>query len=129
MAGTTGRWNDQRIEVMVAEVLRGGLILAAVVVLIGAIVYLVRHGADLPNYAVFRAEPADLENLRGITDRALAGRSAGIIQLGLVLLLATPVARVALSIVAFALQRDWLYVGVTMVVLAVLLYSILGAYL
>ena len=48
------------------------------------------------------------------------------IQLGLLALLGTPVARVAFSVVAFALQRDWLYVGVTLWVLAVLLWSVAG---
>jgi uncharacterized membrane protein len=46
-------------------------------------------------------------------------------QLGLLLLIATPIARVAFSIFAFALERDWLYVGLTTVVFAVLLFSIL----
>jgi len=128
---TTGRarWSDQRIEVLVAQLLRGGLLLAAAVVLAGAVVYLVRHGTEVPHYAVFHAEPAALEGLRGIAESAAAGRGTGLIQLGLVLLLATPVARVLLSVVAFALQGDWLYVGVTLIVLGVLLYSIIGAYL
>jgi len=53
--------------------------------------------------------------------------SAGIIQLGLLLLIATPVARVVFSIVVFALQRDWLYVGITLAVLAVLAYGLAAA--
>lgn len=123
------RWSDRRIETMVAQLLRGGLLLAAVVVLAGAAVYLYRHGTEMPSYTVFRGEPATLEEIGGIAGQALGGRSGGLMQLGLVLLLATPVARVALSALAFALQHDWLYVGVTLGVLAVLLYSILGAYL
>jgi uncharacterized membrane protein len=50
--------------------------------------------------------------------------SRGLIQLGLLLLIATPVARVAFSVLAFAEQRDWLYVSITLVVLAVLVYSL-----
>ena len=49
----------------------------------------------------------------------------GIIQFGLVLLIATPVARVAFSVAAFALQRDNTYVAITLIVLAVLLFSLL----
>jgi uncharacterized membrane protein len=56
----------------------------------------------------------------------LSGRSAALIQLGLLVLIAVPIARVAVSILAFALQRDWLYVGVTVVVLIILLFSLLG---
>lgn len=65
----------------------------------------------------------------GIVERAANQRGSGLIQLGLLFLLATPVARVLLSCVAFVLQRDWLYVGVTLVVLGILLYSIVGGYL
>jgi len=49
-----------------------------------------------------------------------------LIQLGLLLLIATPVARVAFSVVAFAMQRDRLYVAVALIVLAVLMYSLMG---
>ena len=123
------RWGDQRIEQMIGRLLAFGLALAASVVLIGAAVYLFRHGGEKPDYRVFRGEPADLRTIPGILGDAhqLSGR--GIIQLGLLLLLATPVARVALSIFAFAAQRDTLYVMVTLVVLTLLLYSIVGGYL
>ena len=50
-----------------------------------------------------------------------------IIQLGLILLIATPVARVAFSVVAFVLERDWLYVAITLIVLAVLGYGLIAA--
>jgi uncharacterized membrane protein len=52
--------------------------------------------------------------------------SAAIVQLGLVLLIATPVARVAMSLVAFILQRDRVYIVVTSIVLALLIYSLTG---
>jgi len=69
-------------------------------------------------------EPTDLRTLSGIVRDALALRGRGIIQLGLLLLIATPVARVAFSVAAFAIQRDRLYVVVTLMVLAILLYSL-----
>jgi uncharacterized membrane protein len=62
--------------------------------------------------------------MSGIVRDALTLRGRGIIQLGLLLLIATPVARVAFSVAAFAFQRDRLYVVVTLVVLAILLYSL-----
>ena len=97
--------------------------------LVGAVIYLVRHGDEQPEYRIFHGEPPDLRGIGGIVDVALDWRGRGIIQLGLLVLLATPVARVLFSIVAFAMQRDRLYVGITVVVLAVLLYSIVGGYL
>ena len=113
---------------MIGALLRAGLIAAAAVVLLGAVVYVARHGGERPDYRVFRGEPADLRSIAGIAHRALEWRSTGLIQLGLLILLATPVARVVLSLVVFALRRDQLYVAVTLVVLGVLLYSVIGGY-
>jgi uncharacterized membrane protein len=120
--------SDQQVERMIGALLRAGLIAAAAVVLLGAVVYLVRHGGEQPDYRVFRGEPADLRSITGIAHQALEWRSTGLMQLGLLMLLATPIARVALSLVLFALQRDRLYVAVTLVVLGVLLYSVIGGY-
>jgi uncharacterized membrane protein len=39
------------------------------------------------------------------------------------MLVATPVARVAFSVFAFFKERDWLYVGLTLIVLSVLMFS------
>jgi uncharacterized membrane protein len=78
---------------------------------------------------VFQGEPADLRSISGIVMDAIALRSRGVIQFGLLLLIATPVARVAFSVVAFALERDRAYVIVTLIVLALLLYSIAGGLL
>lgn len=120
-------WTDAKVGGMIASLLRGGVILAALVVLIGGSVFLSRHGTDPANYQVFSGEPTDLRHWRGIVHAALAARGRGIIQLGLLLLIATPVARVAFGAFAFAVERDWLYVGITLFVLAVLMYSLLGS--
>ena len=125
MASERSGWTDQRVEQTIGRLLRDGLIIAAAVVAVGAVVYLIRHGVEKPDYRFFNGQPADLRTIGGILRETLDWRGMGLIQLGLVLLLATPVARVAFSVVAFALQRDRLYVVVTLVVLGVLSYSIL----
>jgi uncharacterized membrane protein len=121
-------WSDQQVEQTVGNLLRVGLLIATAVVLVGAAIYLANFGGQRPDDHIFRGEPPDLRGIRGIIGLAAEWRGRGIIQLGLLLLLATPVARVAFSIVAFALQRDRLYVTITCVVLAVLLYSMIGGY-
>jgi uncharacterized membrane protein len=73
-------------------------------------------------------EPTDLRTVSGIVEDALAFQGRGLIQLGLLLLIATPIARVAFSVAAFAVQGDWLYVVVTLIVLAVLMYSLTGGH-
>ena len=120
-------WTDRRIENVLGNLLRAGVLLSALVVLIGASIYLLGHGRAPVDYRVFRGEPADLRSVRGIIRDALALRAQGIIQFGLLLLIATPVARVAFSIFGFAEERDRMYVALTVIVFAILLYSLLGS--
>jgi uncharacterized membrane protein len=117
-------WNDERVENVIGNLLRAGVILAAAVVLAGGVLYVVKYGHRKPQYAVFQGEPSDLRSVSQIFEDAISWHSRGLIQLGLLILIATPVARVAFSVVAFAAERDWLYVVVTLIVLAVLLYSL-----
>jgi uncharacterized membrane protein len=119
-------WTDNQVEQIIGTLLRSGVIIATVVVLTGGILYLIRYGATLPDYRVFRGEPADLRSLSGIVTDTLAFSFQGIIQLGLLLLIATPVARVVFSVLAFALQKDRTYVMVTLIVFAMLMYSLIG---
>jgi len=120
-------WTDRRVETIVGNLLRTGVILAASVVFIGGVLYLARHGGEHPNYRVFHGEPNDLRQIGGILHAAIAGRGRGIIQLGLLLLIATPIARVAFSMFGFAEEGDRLYVVFTGIVLAILLYSLIGS--
>jgi uncharacterized membrane protein len=119
--------SDERIENVIGNMLRAGVILAAAVVLTGAILYLAKYGGQKPQYQVFRGEPSDLREVSQIVTQAVSLHSRGLIQLGLLLLIATPVARVAFSVAAFAAQRDWLYVSITLIVLAVLAYSLISS--
>ncbi len=122
--GRGEQWNDRRMEALIGNLLRAGVILSATLVAAGAILYLTRHGGERVDRGVFRGEPADLRSVGGILRYAFALSGRGIIQLGLLVLIATPVARVAFSVFAFLREGDRLYVGVTLVVLALLLYSL-----
>jgi len=120
-------WNDVKVEIIIGTLLRSGVITAAAVVLAGAGLYLVRHGHAPIDYSTFHGEPAKLRMPSDIIHDTLGGSGRAIIQLGLLLLIATPIARVAFSVVAFAIEHDYLYVLVTLIVLAVLLYSLLAS--
>ena len=126
MTGETRRWTDQVVEEWIGNLLRAGVTLSTTLVLFGTCVYLVRHGHQAPQYREFVGASKDLRSVSGVWENVLSFRGRGLIQLGLLLLIATPVARVAFSVVAFAVQRDWLYVAVTLIVLAVLTYSLMG---
>ena len=118
--------DDEKLEQVLANLLLAGVVTSAAMVLVGGILYLVRQGAAAPPYHVFSGEPSDLRHLSGIVGDARALESRGLIQLGLVLLVATPVARVFFSLVGFALERDRIYVVATLIVFAVLVYSLAG---
>jgi uncharacterized membrane protein len=124
MGGNEGNQADVRIEQTVGILLRVGVTLAAVVVLAGGGFYLLGHGHETPDYRTFKGEPSDLRGPVAIVTEALTRDTRGIIQFGLLLLLATPIARVLFSVFAFLRQRDYLYVVLTLVVLTLLLGSL-----
>ena len=126
MTGPGLRWTDKRVETIVGNLLRAGVLLSAVVVLAGGIMYLIHYGGGVPDYRVFRGEPEDLRGLTGIVHDTLSLRRRGLIQFGLLLLIATPVARVVLAVAVFALQKDVTYVIISLIVLGTLLFSLIG---
>jgi uncharacterized membrane protein len=117
-------WTDSKVEQIVGNLLRTGVMLAAVVVAAGGMLYLVRHGAESPDLHVFQGEPANLRIPMGVVTNVCEGSARGVIQLGILLLIATPVARVVFSVFAFGVQRDYAYVCITLLALAVLFYSL-----
>ena len=126
MAGERS-WTDRRMDVVIGNLLRYGVLLSALVVLFGGVLYLARHGHSPTDYRVFRGEPSELRNVGGIVRDAFEFSGRGVIQLGLLLLIATPVARVAFSIFGFAAEHDRMYVVVASIVLLVLAYSLIGS--
>ena len=118
--------SDRRLAIIIGNLLRAGVVIAATITSIGGVIYLAHSGESAAHSRVFQGEPADLRQVKGVLSDAFSGDGAGIMQLGLLLLIATPVARVAFSLAAFAVQLDRLYVVVTLVVLGVLTFSMAG---
>lgn len=117
--------DDNRVEQIVGQLLRTGVLLSAFVVMVGGALYLRQDAHARPDYHEFHGVASSLKSISGVVSGAAHLDPVSVIQLGLLLLIATPVARVIFAVGAFALERDWLYVGLTIVVLAVLLYSLL----
>ena len=116
--------SDRRIEQIIGTLLQVGVLLSAAVVLAGGLWLLFESGTGTPHYQRFRPLDPALRTPGGVIASLEQPNPQSIIQFGLLLLIATPVARVVLSLAAFALQRDRVYVVVTLVVLAVLTYSL-----
>lgn len=119
-------WADdqKRVEGIIGTLLRTGVLVAAGIVLAGGVLYLAGHPTARPSYHQFNSEPAEFRSVMGIFRDAIALHSLGLIQLGILFLIATPISRVAFTVFAFAEERDWMYVSITLVVLALLLYSV-----
>jgi uncharacterized membrane protein len=120
--------SDERVEEIISKLLRIGVTASALIVLWGGLLYLIRDGRQ-PTPDLRQFKPEKLCNPIRIVNEAAALRPLGLIMFGLLLLVATPVARVIFSVAAFALQRDYLYVFFTLLVLTILLYSLFSGYL
>lgn len=122
----SNRWTDYKLELIIGNLLRAGVLLSAVVVFVGGLIYLVQHGAERTDYRTFHAEPSQLRSVDGTVAETLKLHSDGIMQLGLLLLILTPVARVLFSALGFAMEGDRMYVGITLLVLGVLVFSLVA---
>jgi uncharacterized membrane protein len=119
-----GNAQDKKVELFLGKLLRAGVLLAAIVVFAGGVWHLAQSRSEMPNYRIFHGEPAPLRHAPAIVRDAFSQQALALIQLGLLLLIATPVARVFFSVVGFVIERDWMYVVITLIVLALLIYSL-----
>lgn len=119
--------NDQRLETIIGGLLRTGVMLAAGIVTIGGLLYLYRFHATRVSFHSFAPGGSDIRTVSGILQSAAHFQSTGLMQVGLVLLILTPVARVAMAVLGFALERDRLYTIVSLIVLVILALSLVHA--
>ncbi len=116
---------EEKLERIIGNLLRIGVLSAAVVVLAGGI-WDIASGPQHMAFSTFQGEPGQLRHPLSIITGIAVGGGKSLVQLGLLLLIATPVARVVFSLIAFAHYRDRLYVIVTVIVLAALVFSLSG---
>ena len=118
---TTDRSKDPALEQVLGRVLRAGVLISAAVIFTGGVIHLSRRGNFLADYASFHGVAEQYSSLPGILNAAADLQGRGLIQLGFVLLIFTPILRVVVSFFGFILERDWKYVVITFVVLILLL--------
>lgn len=115
--------SDHDLEVAMGHMLRIGVTVAALVVLAGGVLYLWQNHGAVPDYRHFHGAPAEYEHVATVLGGAMRLHSRSLIEFGLLLLIATPIGRVAFGVVGFAKMKDRLYAVVSAIVLAVLLFS------
>jgi uncharacterized membrane protein len=114
---------DLKMEIAISRMLRAGVSVAALVVSTGFVLYLWQAHEIEADYRHFRGVRAPADQFMPIFEGIRRIDSRSIIRLGILLLIATPILRVAYCVFGFAAQRDKLYVLVSSIVLLVLLYS------
>jgi uncharacterized membrane protein len=115
------------VEILISWLLRVGVTASLSFVVIGLLFMFIHH----PSYVVSVKDLQRLINpgaafphtLRAVVDGLIAGRGQAVVAVGLLMLILTPIIRVALSIIAFAMQRDRIFVLITSMVLTILIFS------
>jgi uncharacterized membrane protein len=126
MTNTTFKEKD--MQSIIGWILRAGVFISMAVVFLGGIVFIYRHGHETANYHTFKGVPDFVHNASGIINGIFTLRGRAIIQAGIVLLIATPVVRVIFSAIGFVLEKDYLYVGITLIVLLIIFSSMLSGH-
>lgn len=129
MRGNIKTWNDVRMREIMGSLLRIGVLASALIVIFGGVLFFIQHPREIFDFTTFKGEPAKFRQVHLIVKEAFQFRGRDIIQLGLLLLIATPVARVFFSLIGFLIEKDWIYVTITLIVLIILAFSLFSNYL
>ena len=122
------KFKDTDIQSLIGHVLRGGMIISISVVFFGGIIFMYRHGHSIPDYKIFRGIPTFLQSPGSLVNAAFNFKGQAIIQLGIILLIATPILRVIFSTIGFVLEKDYLYVGISLLVLLIIFTSMMSGH-
>ena len=118
---TKSFWQKRDVELYIGKMLRLGTVTSSIITVSGGVIYVLQHPNEHPKFKTFVGAPEYLRKFSTIIPRLFQLDGLAIIQLGVAVLIATPILRVAFSIVAFAIERDKIYVVITCIVLAIIL--------
>ncbi len=112
------------LDQIMSRLMLWSVLLASGIMLCGGIYFLWSHGEDPTRDHLFTGEPQDLKDPILMVKAAMEGNKLSLIQIGVFLLLLNPLLRVLLAFFGFSIQKNWLYVIVSMILLGVLSYSL-----
>lgn len=132
MSRQPGGAEPQWVDNAISNLLRGGVLLSISIVVLGLVITFEHHREYFSSRPALgeltRAGEQFPNSVGGVISGVRQMRGQAIVMAGLLLLIATPVARVAFSIAVFAVEHDRLYMLITTTVLLLLLLSFaLGA--
>jgi len=119
---------DTDIQSLLGKVLRAGTVISMSIVLFGGIVYMCRHGYSVVNYHKFTGIPDFVQYTSRLIPGAISFKGQAIIQIGIILLIFTPIVRVVFSSIGFLLEKDYLYSGISLLVLVIIFASMLSGH-
>lgn len=120
---TMKTFQDRDLQTFVGNLLRFGVIIAMVIVVAGMVLYLFAHGREQADYGTFRED--GIFRAAAFWQGLKSGDSEAIMQLGVILLITTPIARVLFTMIGFWLEKDRLYTLIAFIVLCIIAYSLL----
>ncbi|OXE95391.1 Uncharacterized membrane protein [Flavobacterium johnsoniae] len=119
------KFGEKDFQTIIGNLLRYGVWISLSVAFIGGIVYLMHHGSEIEDYSVFKENDRNIfEVISTVVNGAIDGRGEFLIFFGIILLFLTPVFRVLLSLFSFMLEKDYLYVVITLIVILIIITSI-----
>ncbi|MGZ3946368.1 MAG: DUF1634 domain-containing protein [Mucilaginibacter sp.] len=120
-----GKFKDTDMQLIIGWILRGGVAVSMVIVVIGGIFFISRHGHSIPDFHTFKGTPQFISTPEGVLLGVVHLRGQAIIQLGIALLIATPILRVVFAAIGFILEKDHLYTLISLIVLLVIIISMI----
>lgn len=122
---TEQKIEEKDFQTLIGNLLRYGVWISLSIAFIGGIIYLANHGNDLEDYSVFKENDNNIFNvIANVYNGVILGRGEYVIFLGIVLLFLTPMLRLLISLFVFFLEKDYLYVWITMIVVFIIGMSI-----
>jgi uncharacterized membrane protein len=120
------KFKDTDIQSLIGQVLRAGMIISISIVFIGGVLYIYRHGHTIANYRIFTGVPDFVQHTGTLINGVINLKGQAIIQIGIILLIATPILRVIFSAIGFMLEKDYMYVGISLLVLLIIFISLMN---
>jgi uncharacterized membrane protein len=119
----------QRARNFIAALLRWGVVLSALVTTVGGIGFLWQHaGQQVPDYSMYKGTLLAYRTIHKVTDGVMMADWLSVIQVGVLMLIATPVARILFSLITFIKEKDFAFIAITILVLAIVFFSMMGGF-
>ncbi len=122
------RFKDRDMQIIIGWILRTGVAVSMIIVVIGGILFMYHYGHNTADYSSFKGVPHFLLGIGPVIGGIADLSSQAIIQLGIIMLIATPVIRVLFSAIGFIIEKDYLYTAMTVIVLMIILFSMLSSH-